>query len=222
MIKAIKGVKDLLPEESPRWRFIEETARRWAARYGFQEIRVPIFETTTLFARSIGATTDIVEKEMYTFADRDGTSLTLRPEGYDANIKWEETTTWNIGLDYGFARDRFYGALDFYYRQTKDLLNYIPVPAGSNLTNYILTNVGDMENKGVEFSIFTRPVDTKDWYWELGFNATYSVSEITKLTASADSSYLGNPTGDISGGVGNKVQINASADIPADTIRARS
>jgi histidyl-tRNA synthetase len=81
MIKGIKGVKDILPEESPRWRVIEETARGAALRYGFQEIRIPIFEVTTLFARSIGATTDIVEKEMYTFADRDGTSLTLRPEG---------------------------------------------------------------------------------------------------------------------------------------------
>jgi histidyl-tRNA synthetase len=81
MIKGIKGVKDILPEETPRWRLIEETATRWAARFGFQEIRVPIFEVTTLFARSIGATTDIVEKEMYTFPDRDGTSLTLRPEG---------------------------------------------------------------------------------------------------------------------------------------------
>ncbi|MBI4002427.1 MAG: histidine--tRNA ligase, partial [Nitrospira defluvii] len=87
MIKAIKGVKDLLPEETPRWRLIEETARRWALCYGFQEIRVPIFETTTLFARSIGATTDIVEKEMYTFADRDGTSLTLRPEGTAGTVR---------------------------------------------------------------------------------------------------------------------------------------
>ena len=75
MIKAIKGVKDLLPEETPRWRLIEGTAKRWALCYGFQEIRVPIFETTTLFARSIGATTDSVEKEPYTFDDRDGTSL---------------------------------------------------------------------------------------------------------------------------------------------------
>lgn len=80
VIKGIKGVKDLLPEETPRWRFIEESARRWATRYGFHEIRIPIFEVTTLFARSIGASTDIVEKEMYTFQDRDGTSLTLRPE----------------------------------------------------------------------------------------------------------------------------------------------
>ena len=87
MIKAIKGVKDLLPEETPRWRLIEETAKRWAHFYGFQEIRVPIFEATTLFARSIGATTDIVEKEMYTFADRDGTSLTLRPEGTAGTVR---------------------------------------------------------------------------------------------------------------------------------------
>jgi len=64
MIKGIKGVKDLLPEETPRWRLIEEAARRWAGRYGFHEIRIPIFEVTTLFARSIGASTDIVEKEM--------------------------------------------------------------------------------------------------------------------------------------------------------------
>ncbi|MCC2643304.1 MAG: hisS [Nitrospira sp.] len=87
MIKAIKGVKDLLPEETPRWRLIEDRARRWALCYGFQEIRLPIFETTTLFARSIGATTDIVEKEMYTFADRDGTSLTLRPEGTAGTVR---------------------------------------------------------------------------------------------------------------------------------------
>ena len=87
MIKGIKGVKDLLPEETPRWRFIEETAKRWATRYGFHEIRIPIFEVTTLFARSIGASTDIVEKEMYTFPDRDGTSLTLRPEGTAGTVR---------------------------------------------------------------------------------------------------------------------------------------
>ncbi|HET7438863.1 MAG TPA: histidine--tRNA ligase [Nitrospira sp.] len=87
MIKGIKGVKDILPEDTPRWRFIEETARRWADRYGFTEIRIPIFEVTALFARSIGATTDIVEKEMYTFPDRDGTSLTLRPEGTAGTVR---------------------------------------------------------------------------------------------------------------------------------------
>lgn len=86
-IKGIKGVKDVLPEETPRWRLIEETARRWADLYGFREIRVPIFEVTELFARSIGTSTDIVEKEMYTFQDRDGTSLTLRPEGTAGTVR---------------------------------------------------------------------------------------------------------------------------------------
>ena len=87
MIKSIKGVKDILPEETPRWRLIEDAVRRWSLCYGYQEIRIPIFELTTLFARSIGAATDIVEKEMYTFPDRDGTSLTLRPEGTAGTVR---------------------------------------------------------------------------------------------------------------------------------------
>ena len=139
---------------------------------------------------------------------------TLRPEGYDINLKWEETTTWNLGLDYGFARDKFYGSLDFYYRQTADLINFIPVPAGSNLTNYILTNIGDMDNKGVEFSINTRPVAKKDVFWEINLNATYNTSEITKLTATDDPSYLGVLVGGISGGVGNTIQIHSVGYAP--------
>lgn len=134
---------------------------------------------------------------------------TLRPEGYDPDIKWEETTTWNLGIDYGFASDRYYGSLDVYYRQTKDLINFIPVPAGTNLTNYILTNIGDLENRGVEFSIFTRPIVKNDLFWEIGLNATYNKNEITKLTATDDPEYLGEPTGGISGGVGNNIQINS-------------
>lgn len=134
---------------------------------------------------------------------------TLRPEGYDANLKWEETTTFNIGLDYGIADDRYYGTLDFYFRETDDLINTIPVPAGTNLTNFILTNIGSMENKGVEFSIFTRPVITEDFTWLLGFNATYNESTITKLTAVDDPSYLGVQVGGISGGVGNNIQIHS-------------
>ena len=80
MLRGIKGVKDILPDEIARWQIIEDTARRLSLSYGYREIRLPIFEVTELFARSIGASTDIVEKEMYTFQDRDGTSLTLRPE----------------------------------------------------------------------------------------------------------------------------------------------
>ena len=87
MIRGIKGVKDILPDEVGRWQLIEATARRLAEVYGFREIRVPVFEVTDLFARSIGASTDIVEKEMYTFQDRDGTSLTLRPEATAGSVR---------------------------------------------------------------------------------------------------------------------------------------
>jgi iron complex outermembrane receptor protein len=141
---------------------------------------------------------------------------TMRPEGYDANIKWEETTTYNLGLDFGFAEDRVYGSIDVYQRKTKDLINFIPVPAGTNLSNYILTNIGDLENKGVEFSLTARPVSNGNVFWEIGFNATYNVNEITKLTATDDPDYLGVATGGISGGVGNTVQMH-SVGYPANS-----
>jgi iron complex outermembrane receptor protein len=134
---------------------------------------------------------------------------TLRPEGYDYNIKWEETGTFNVGLDYGFANDKVYGSFDYYLRKTKDLINFIPVPAGTNLSNYILTNIGDLENKGFEFSIMWRPISTKKVFWEVGFNATYNKNEITKLTATDGPDYLGVETGGISGGVGNFIQMHS-------------
>jgi TonB-dependent starch-binding outer membrane protein SusC len=141
---------------------------------------------------------------------------TIRPEGYDANIKWEETTTYNIGLDYGFLDNRISGAVDAYYRVTDDLINFIPIPAGTNLTNMILTNVGDLENRGLEFSINAIPVSKKDLSWEIGFNASYNENEITKLTAIDDPTYIGVETGGISGGVGNNIQIH-SVGYPANS-----
>ncbi len=134
---------------------------------------------------------------------------TLRPEGYDENIKWEETTTYNVGLDFGFANDRIYGYVDVYLRETKDLLNIIPVPAGTNLTNEILTNIGNLENRGIEVSLFGKPIAKDDMSWDIGVNFTYNKNEITKLTASDDPTYLGYPVGNISGGVGNTVQMHS-------------
>lgn len=138
----------------------------------------------------------------------------LRPEAYDENLKWEETTTYNVGFDYGFANDRFTGSLDFYFRETKDLINFIPVAAGTNLSNAILTNIGNLENRGVEFTINTRPIVTNDLVWRLGFNATWSETEITRLTASEDPGYLGVNVGGISGGVGNTIQIHSVGHAP--------
>lgn len=134
---------------------------------------------------------------------------TARPSGYDRNLKWEETTTYNIALDYGFLKDRITGDIDFYYRTTADLINQIPVPAGTNLTNQIVTNVGDLENRGVEFSINAKAITKPDFDWEVGFNATYNVNKITKLTAVDDSTYQGIYVGGISGGVGNNIQIHS-------------
>ncbi|MFW6289318.1 MAG: SusC/RagA family TonB-linked outer membrane protein [Mariniphaga sp.] len=141
---------------------------------------------------------------------------TIRPEGYDANIKWEETTTYNIGLDYGFLENRISGAIDAYYRVTDDLINFIPVPAGTNLTNQILTNVGDLENRGIEFSIDAVPVSRADLSWDVGFNVSFNKNEITRLTAIDDPSYVGVETGGISGGVGNTIQIH-SVGFPANS-----
>jgi TonB-linked SusC/RagA family outer membrane protein len=135
--------------------------------------------------------------------------LTLRPEGYNPDIKWEETTTYNAGIDYGFLDGRIYGSFDYYYRKTKDLLNFIPVPAGSNLTNYLLTNIGDLENKGVEFSINAVVISKKNVSWSLGFNASSNKNKITKLTATNNPDYLGVAVGGISGGVGNTVQMHS-------------
>lgn len=133
--------------------------------------------------------------------------ITYRPNGYDANIKWEETETRNIGVDFSIIRDRLSGSLDVYERKTSDLLNEIPVPAGTNLTNFIQTNVGNMENRGVEFALFATPVATAKVTWDISANVAYNHTEITKLRATPDSTYQGILTGGIAGGVGSNIQI---------------
>ena len=131
----------------------------------------------------------------------------ITPKGYAAQIKWEETTTYNVGLDFGFLKNRINGSVDVYKRKTNDLLNEVPVAAGTNLTNYLLQNVGDMENKGIEVAVNVVPIEKKNLRWEIGVNFAYNKNEITRLTASDDPSYLGVEVGDINGGVGNHIQI---------------
>lgn len=132
----------------------------------------------------------------------------LRPDGYDANIKWEETATYNVGLDFGFANGRISGTLDFYKKLTTDLLAVIPVAAGTNFTNNILTNVGSLENQGVEVTLDLVLVDNTNFTWELGGNVTYNHNEITKLTKVQDPDDVGILVGNISGGVGNTIQVH--------------
>ena len=114
---------------------------------------------------------------------------TLRPNGYDANIKWEQTTTYNAGLDFGLLKDRITGSVEVYKRPTTNLINFVPVAAGSNLSNMITTNVGDLVNKGVEIALNFKPFVSKDFEWNIGLNATMNKNEITKLTLVNDPTY---------------------------------
>lgn len=141
---------------------------------------------------------------------------TLRPNPYDRNIKWEETTTYNIGLDFGFMNNRISGSIDAYQRDTKDLLNFIPIAAGSNFSNFLTTNVGNLVNKGVELTLNAQAVSTKDWSWNIGFNAAYNENKITKLTKTDDPNYPGVDVGLIGGGVGNFIQ-NQRVGYPASS-----
>lgn len=139
---------------------------------------------------------------------------TYRANEYDANIKWEETETYNLGLDFSIIRDRLSGSIDIYKRLTSDLLNRIPVPAGTNLSNFVTTNVGDMENFGVETSIFATPVKTGNVTWDIGANVAFNKNEITKLLATEDPDYEGVLVGGISGGVGSNIQIHTVGYAP--------
>ncbi|MFN2335543.1 MAG: TonB-dependent receptor domain-containing protein, partial [Bacteroidales bacterium] len=121
---------------------------------------------------------------------------TLRPDAYDPDIKWEETTTMNIGLDFGFLNDRITGSVDLYNRVTKDLLNSVTVSSGSNFSNTLLTNVGSLKNDGLELSLNVIPVSKNDMTLTVGFNATYNKNEIIKLLLTDDPDYIGILYGD--------------------------
>ena len=129
----------------------------------------------------------------------------LRPSAYDVNRKWETTTTTNLGLDFGFGNNRLSGSIDIYHKKTKDLLSVVPVAPGSNFDIDLFTNVGNMENKGVEFAINAIPVATKNLTWNFGFNITYNQSEITNLLKQQDPNYQGIDVSGIGGGLTNTI-----------------
>lgn len=139
---------------------------------------------------------------------------TYRAEPYNTTLKWEETTTYNIGLDFGFVNDRINGSIDGYFRETVDLLNFIPFPAGSSLSNADFANIGSLENKGVELTLNLVPIQTDNLNLTLGFNGAWSDTEITKLTTNESADYIGEPVGGFSGGVGNNIQIHTVGFAP--------
>ncbi len=131
---------------------------------------------------------------------------TYRPNEYNPDLTWEKTTTYNAGIDFAFLNNRISGAVDYYYRNTEDLINFVDIPAGTNFKTRVISNVGSLFNQGVEFSINAVAIDTKNFKWDLGFNATWNQNRITKLTNSNDPNYF-IPHGGI--GDGQNVQAHA-------------
>ena len=131
--------------------------------------------------------------------------LLYRPDAYNTSLKWETTTTSNIGLDFGLWNNRITGSVDYYYRKTTDLINYATTSAGTNFRNQVLKNIGSLENKGIEAAVTVRPIMTNDWQWEVSANFTYNKNEITELLG--ESTVV--RTGGISSGTGNQVQAHA-------------
>ena len=107
---------------------------------------------------------------------------TYRPEAYVSDLKWETTTSWNFGLDFGFLDGRIGGAIDFYTRKTKDLLASVPTAAGTNFSKTILTHVGNVDSKGIEVSLNATPIQTKDWEWNLSYNFTWQNMKVKNLS----------------------------------------
>jgi iron complex outermembrane receptor protein len=132
----------------------------------------------------------------------------IRPNSYNTSLKWETCTTYNLGLDFGFLNNRITGSLDAYKRVTNNLINNIPIAAGTNFGNYELTNIGNMENKGLEFSIGGKPIVTRDFNWTVNYNVSYNENKITKLVRSNDTDYPGITSGGINGGTGQTILID--------------
>jgi iron complex outermembrane receptor protein len=138
----------------------------------------------------------------------------LAPKAYNENIKWETTATTNAGVDFSVFRNRFGGSIDYFYKLSTDLLNSIPIAAGSNFTNQMTSNIGSMEAKGMEAAFNVTPVKTKDFSWDIGLNGTWVRSKIKKLTAIFNPDYIGVATGGISMGIGNNIQMYSEGYAP--------
>jgi iron complex outermembrane receptor protein len=135
------------------------------------------------------------------------------PAAYDPDLRWESTTTYNAGIDYGFAGGRIYGSVDAYYKETKDLLSTINIPVGTNFSNLLTTNVGNMEVKGIEANINFAAIQKENLSWDFGFNLAYNKRKITNLTLNPDpASKVG--AGNLTGGTGNTLKYNAVNQIP--------
>jgi iron complex outermembrane receptor protein len=131
----------------------------------------------------------------------------IRPSAVDPLIKWEQTTSNNFGVDFGVMDNRVTGTIDYYKKDTKDLIFNVPVPAGSNLSNFVTTNIGSLQNTGLEFGLNARVFESKKdggFTWNANVNLTTNDNKVTKISGAGSDAIT---TGGISGGVGNQVQV---------------
>jgi len=134
---------------------------------------------------------------------------TLRPSAYDAGIKWESTTTSNIGIDFGFFGNRLTGSIDAYYKKTSNLLNVVNVPVLTNFASTLLENIGSMQNAGGELSLHAIIVQQKDWRWQMGYNISFNKNKILNLVGSSGPGYIQvNPNSGIAGTTSGDIQAN--------------
>ncbi len=138
---------------------------------------------------------------------------TLRGTGVDPDVKWEETSSTNFGLDFGLFDNRFSGSIDVYQKFTNDLLFNAAPSAFTNISDRIVTNIGEMENKGLEVSLNTVMIDGDAWDWDVGFNFAYNNNQITKLDNSNDTTFIAYETGGISGDVGQTIQVLQQGEV---------
>ena len=133
---------------------------------------------------------------------------TIRPSAVDPNIKWEQTASTNVGFDYGLFNTRLTGSLEYYYKKTTDLIFNVPVAAGTNLSNFVTTNIGSMENRGVELGLNYRVIDGKNGAltWDAGFNAARNSNKLLKIEAASTGGEQ-ILTGGIDGGVGSNIEV---------------
>lgn len=197
------------PSVALGWKILEENFMEGARGYlnelklragygitGQQDLGDDLFPYLPVY----GVSEDLAGKYPSLTGKGDGI-LPITPGAYNSDIKWEETATWNAGLDFGFMNNRILGSIDFYKRKTKDLFTFANYPAGSNLTNKGNMNIGDLENIGVEFTLTARPIVTKDFTWTSSYNVAWNKNKITRLAEGADTQ-----TGGISAGTGGTIQ----------------
>lgn len=199
------------PSGALAWRVLQEDfAQSWSSLFSDLKLRLGYGITGNQSIPDFGYLPtytygDVRARYQFGYANGEPVFITtVRPNGYDPNLKWEETSSYNVGLDFGFWNGRLTGTFEYYYKKTKDLLFTVSIPAGTNLTDRVLTNIGELENRGVELSLDAVVLSRKSLSWNLGFNIARNKNQVLSIDQVSDQGVL---TGDIAGGVGNKIQI---------------